>query len=82
MQWWVGGDDNGDYRNGHIMPDNDLKEHVSSKDCFCKPRCTMICPTCESSGEACWRCEGSGLVEAEPAERGRLYIHNALDGRD
>lgn len=48
------------------------REHTESKDCWCQPLVTKLCPECDGSG--CSICD-SGLIESDTIDSDLIIIH-------
>lgn len=83
---WMSVDDG---RTVHVVPVNDLKEHVQGAQCWCRPDVFVECDECDDDADGyadpnCWKCGGEGAMPApsfiDEGER-VAYMHNAADGR-
>jgi len=56
-----------DIPDTHVVPINDMKEHIDSRDCWCKPSLKY---------------EDITKIQDESKSKAVIVIHNSMDGRE
>ena len=53
----------------HVLPERDLREHLETRDCWCRPRLEVV------TDEIPW-------IDLPPKVLGTIVVHNSVDGRE